>query len=115
MHLLPFEDVDQLHLLLEGLHELISLPLQLPVIFNKLLHVLALSVGSALLDSSSFSQLHLHFFKLFKSTVQLRIFRACILSLLPLFPFDLVDLSILLLELGLKVVDFLHELGVRLL
>ena len=62
MHFLPLQNIDKLHLLLESLHKLISLLLELTVVFNEPLHIAPLALIFALFGNPRLPQLQLHFF-----------------------------------------------------
>lgn len=79
MHLLSLEDLDEPHLLLEGLHQLVSLFFQSPVIVYEFFHIASDRLRLALLVHLGLSQLIPRSLQLLKSPVQLRIFCAHIL------------------------------------
>ena len=110
MHFLSLEDVNELHLLLECLHEFIPLFLQLPIVLHKSLHVPPLTLVFALLRDSGLPQLELHLLKLFESPVELGIFGGNVLDLLSFFALHQVDLTILFFKLRFKALQFLLEL-----
>jgi hypothetical protein len=62
MHFLPLQDIDELHLLLESLHKLISLLLKLPVVLHEPFHIAPLPLILTLLGDSGFPQLQFHLF-----------------------------------------------------
>mmetsp|Transcript_36616 Transcript_36616/g.35410 ORF Transcript_36616/g.35410 Transcript_36616/m.35410 type:complete len:111 (-) Transcript_36616:471-803(-) len=98
MHFLLFEDIYELHLLLEGLKELIPLALQLPIVLQDPVQVLLQPIILAQLISLSILQHHFVLFYLFQGPIDLRFLLILVLARLLLVPFPMFNLLILVLE-----------------
>ena len=111
MHLLALEHVNQLHLLLERLEQLVPLPLQLSVLVDQPVLISSHSLCSACFVHFSLAEGQLQLLYFFHGSVQLGIFVALFLVLAALIPLLDINISICIGKCAFVVFDLLRLLS----
>ena len=111
MHLLALEHVNQLHLLLERLEQLVPLPLQLSVLVDQPVLISSHSLCSACFVHFSLAEGQLQLLYFFHGSVQLGILVALLLVLAALVPLLDINLFICVSKCAFVVLNLLVLLG----
>ena len=111
MHLLSLKDVNQLHLLLEGLEELISLPFKLAILINESILVSPDAFTPPTFIHFRLAQGQLKLLNFFLSPVQLGVLISRVSLLISLISFLMIDLLVGVGESAIVVLDLFILLG----
>ena len=110
VHFLALQHLNEAHLLLKCLHELIPLLFKPPIVLDKLLHVPANCLALALLAHFCLSELVPRSLQLLQRPIQLCVLGADILILPALLSLSLIQIPLLLLEIARYSLKLLLQL-----